>query len=193
MKRRTIYIVAALALIAVVAASWFLLISPLRAQIAETDAQIQAQQQNLITARAKLAQMEQTRRQAEQNQAELIELNKMVPSQDELPSLLLQIQDLATESGIEVMSISPSKGAGGNGFQAITLGLQFSGTYFDVNDFIYRLEQLVAVPSRLLAVKDVNLALGASVQAGVSPSLTVTMNVQAFKSMPATETAPASK
>ena len=137
--------------------------------------------------------MEQTRQEAEKNQGRLIELYKMVPSQDELPSLLLQIQDLATESGIEVMSISPSKGAGGSGFQAITLGLQFSGTYFDVNDFIYRIEQLVAGPGRLLAVKDVNLALGPTVKAGASPSLTVTMNVQAFKSIPVTATAPASK
>lgn len=193
MKRRTIYILAVVALIAVVMAGWFLLISPLRAKIAETNAQVQAQQKNLITARAKLARMEQTRQEAEKNQGRLIELYKMVPSQDELPSLLLQIQDLATESGIEVMSISPSKGSAGGGFQAITLGLQFSGTYFDVNDFIYRIEQLVAGPGRLLAVKDVNLALGASVKAGASPSLTVTMNVQAFKSIPVAATAPASK
>lgn len=193
MKRRTIYILTVLALIVVVVAGWFLLVSPLRTKIAETDAQVQAQQKNLITARAKLARMEQTRQEAEKNQGRLIELYKMVPSQDELPSLLLQIQDLATESGIEVMSISPSKGAAGGGFQAIMLGLQFSGTYFDVNDFIYRIEQLVAGPGRLLAVKDVNLALGTTVKAGASPSLTVTMSVQAFKSIPVAATAPASK
>ena len=193
MKRRTIYLLAVVALIAVVLVGWFLLISPLRTKIAETDAQVQAQQKNLITARAKLARMEQTRQEADKNQGRLIELYKMVPSQDELPSLLLQVQDLATESGIEVMSISPSKGTAGAGFQAITLGLQFNGTYFDVNDFIYRIEQLVAGPGRLLAVKDVNLALGSSVKAGASPSLTVTMNVQAFKSVPVAATAPASK
>ena len=193
MKRRTIYIVAVVALIAVVAAGWFLVINPLRVKIAETNAQIQAQQKNLITARAQLVRMEQTRQEAEKNQGRLIELYKMVPSQDELPSLLLQVQDLATQSGIEVMSISPSKGSAGNGFQTITLGLQFSGTYFDVNDFIYRIEQLVAGPGRLLAVKDVNLALGSSVKAGASPSLTVTMNVQAFRSLAVAAPAPASK
>lgn len=193
MKRRTIYILAVVALIAVVVAGWFLLISPLRAKIAETDAQVQAQQKNLITARAKLARMEQTRLEAEKNQGRLIELYKMVPSQDELPSLLLQVQDLATESGIEVMSISPSKGTAAGGFQAISLALQFNGTYFDVNDFVYRIEQLVAGPGRLLAVKDVNLTLGASAKAGASPSLIVTMSVQAFKAIPVAATAPASK
>jgi Tfp pilus assembly protein PilO len=189
MKRRTVYILSGIALIAVVVAAWFLLISPLRAKIAETTAQVEAQQKNLATARAKLARMEETKQQAEKNQGRLIELSKMVPAQDELPSLLLQIQDLATESGIEVMSIAPSAGAGGAGFAIMSLGLQFSGTYFDVNDFIYRLEQLVAGPGRLLAVQNVNLALSGTPKAAVSPALTVTLTVQAFKTVPATAAA----
>jgi type IV pilus assembly protein PilO len=189
MKRRTVYILSGLALVAVVVVAWFMLISPLRTKIAETTAQVEAQQKNLTTAKAKLARMEDTKLQAEKNQGRLIELSKMVPSQDELPSLLLQIQDLATESGIEVMSIAPSKGSAGQGFEAISLGLQFSGTYFDVNDFIYRIEQLVASPGRLLAVKDVNLSLEGTPKANVSPALTVNLNVQAFKTVPVAATA----
>jgi type IV pilus assembly protein PilO len=189
MKRRTVYILSGIALVAVVVVAWFMLISPLRTKIAETTAQVEAQQKNLATAKAKLARMEETKLQAEKNQGRLIELSKMVPSQDELPSLLLQIQDLATESGIEVMSIAPSKGSAGQGFEVVLLGLQFNGTYFDVNDFIYRIEQLVASPGRLLAVKDVNLSLAGTPKANVSPALTVNLNVQAFKTVPVAATA----
>jgi type IV pilus assembly protein PilO len=185
MKRRTVYILAGIALVAVVLVAWFLLISPVRTKIADTTAQVQAQQKNLATAKAKLAKMEETKQQAEQNQGRLIELYKMVPAQDEIPSLLLQIEDLAIESGISALGMTPGKASGSGSFQIVSVQLQFTGTYFDVNDFVYRLEQLVAQPGRLLAVKDVTLGLTATSKAGASPQLTVNMNVQAFKTVPA--------
>jgi Tfp pilus assembly protein PilO len=186
-RRRTLYILVAVALVAVVLIAWVVLINPVRSSIAQKDTEIQAEQQNLATAQAKLARMKQTQQQAEANEGRFIELSKMLPAEDQIPSLLLQVQDLAAESGIEVMSITPSPAAPTtHGFAALGLALQFSGTYFDTNDLIYRLEQLVAAPGRLLAVKDVTLTLGVNPKNGVSPLLSVTMNVQAFKSIPAT-------
>jgi type IV pilus assembly protein PilO len=184
MKRRTVYILVGIALVAVVLVAWFMLISPLRTKIADTTAQVQVQQKNLAAAKVKLAKMEETKLQAEKNQGRLIELYKMVPTQDEIPSLLLQIENLAIESGIKALGMTPSKATSSGSFQVVSVQLQFTGKYFDVNDFVYRLEQLVAQPGRLLAVKDVNLALAAGTRAGVSPELTVTMNVQAFKLVP---------
>jgi type IV pilus assembly protein PilO len=186
-RRRTLYILVGVGLVVVVLIGWVFLISPLRSSIAQKDAEILAQQQTLATAQATLARMKQTQLQAEANEGRFIELSKMLPTEDQVPSLLLQVQDLAAESGIEVMSITPSPAAPTNyGFAALGLALQFSGTYFDTNDLIYRLEQLVAAPGRLLAVKDVALTLGANLKNGVSPVLGVTMTVQAFKSIPAT-------
>jgi hypothetical protein len=43
------------------------------------------------------------------------------------------------------------------------------------------LEQLVAQPGRLLAVSNVSLGLADSLKQGVSPSLNVTLSVEAFK------------
>ena len=100
-------------LVLVTAAYYFLVLSPLRADIATTEASIATEQQTLVTNKAKLAQVEQTRAEAAKNQATLMELSKMLPEATELPSLLLQIQDLATESGIDFLTISPSRPAGG--------------------------------------------------------------------------------
>ena len=61
-----------------------------------------------------------------------------------MPSLLVQIQDLADQSGIEFMSVSPGDPKESDGFQIIPLSLQFTGSYFDLSDFAYRVEQLVA-------------------------------------------------
>nr|MDA8217747.1 type II secretion system protein GspM [Dehalococcoidales bacterium] len=94
MTRRNVFILAGLGLVVILAAYWFLLLSPLRGKIADTNGQIASEQTKLAQNQARLAQMEQTRAEGKQNQGRLIELSKMVPQTPELPSLLLQIQDL---------------------------------------------------------------------------------------------------
>ena len=81
----------------------------------------------------------------------------MVPQSTQVPSLLVQIQDLADQSGIDFLSVSPGEPTEADGFQIIPLSLSFTGTYFDLSDFAYRVEQLVAAPGRLLTVKSISL------------------------------------
>jgi Tfp pilus assembly protein PilO len=187
MSRRNVYILAALGLVLVTAAYYFLVLSPLRANIATTEAAIATEQQTLVANKARLAQVEQTRAEAAKNQATLMELSKMLPEATELPSLLLQIQDLATESGIDFLTISPGAPQASGGVEIVSLGLSIKGTFFDINDFLYRAEQMVAGPGRLLAVKNVTFALGGDIYAA-SPQLTSSVTLYAFRRSP---TAPA--
>ena len=127
-----------------------------------------------------MAQMAQSREQASHNQARLLELSKMLPEQDEIPSLLLQIQDLATESGIDFMiddSVEGGCDVRSGTYQTIPLSLQFAGTFFDVNDFLYRIEQLAAAPGRILSVQNLTLTPSGTAAVGVSPTLSVTMTL----------------
>ncbi|MCL4368027.1 MAG: type 4a pilus biogenesis protein PilO [Actinobacteria bacterium] len=184
MKRRDRYIVGGLVAVVVVAVYWFFLLSPLRTKVADTQAQVDAAQTQLVTLQSKLAQMSQSQDQAKRNQARLLELSKMLPDQDEIPSLLLQIQDLATESGIDFMTMTPSKSAAGAtaaAYGTVSMSLQFTGTFFDVNDFLYRTEQLAAAPGRLLSVQSLTLTPGGAAAVGVSPPLTVGMTILAYK------------
>jgi Tfp pilus assembly protein PilO len=186
MSRKLRIALSGVALIAVIALAWFFLISPLRSDIADTDELITAEQTKLAVAEAKLAKAEATRAQGAKNQARLIELAKMVPESTQVPSLLVQIQDLADQSGIDFVSISPGDAAEANGFQIIPLTLQFSGTYFDLSDFAYRAEQLVAAPGRLLTLKSIQLQLGGETSSesgktvAESPVLNVSMTLYAF-------------
>jgi Tfp pilus assembly protein PilO len=165
-------------------AIWFLVLSPIRGDIADTQLAIEDEQTRVVQANTELKQAEATRAEGQRNQMRLLELAKMVPITEELPSLLLQIQDLADQSGIEFIQVTPGELAASisGDFQAIPLDLEFSGTYFDVSDFIYRAEQMVAGPGRLLAVKTVDMTLGPETEAraGASPELTVNMTVYAF-------------
>ncbi len=185
MSRRIRIALAGVSLVVIIALAWFLLISPLRGEIAETDAAITAEQARLATAQAKLAKAEITRAEGKKNQARLLELAKMVPEANQVPSLLVQIQDLADQAGIDFISITPGDAKESAGFQIIPLTLEFGGTYFDLSDFAYRAEQLVAGPGRLLTLKSIQLQLGAKpgtegVSVKDSPDLTVSMTLYAF-------------
>ncbi len=157
MSRKTRLLLAGVALVAVVAVAWFFLISPLRADIADTNASISEQQDKLSQLQAKLAQSQATRAEGQKNQARLMELAKMVPQANQVPSLLVQIQDLADQAGIDFLSVVPGEATESDGFKIVPLQLQFTGTYFDLSDFAYRVEQLVATPGRLMTVKSVQL------------------------------------
>lgn len=199
MSRRLRLIALALGLVVVVVLCWFLLLSPLRESIAETNRAVSVEQTRLAAAQAKLAQAESTRIEGKKNRALMLQLSKMVPQSPEVPSLLLQIQDLADQAGIDFIAITPGDPSSADGFEIVPLQLEFVGTYFDLSDFIYRTEQMVAGPGRLLAVKSIQLDLGGSTAeattlSNISPPLGVSMTMYAFTmasppaGTPATET-----
>lgn len=186
MSRRSIYILSGAVLVVLLIAYWFLLLSPLRSDIADVDTRIADEQMKLEQNQAQLAALERTRLDARRNEARLIELSKMMPPTTELASLLLQIQDLATESGINFMTITPGAPIEAGQYQTVPLSLEFTGTFFDLNDFIYRAEQMVAGPGRILTVKVVNLILDTDEARKASPRLKVSMTLYAFQQTPAT-------
>lgn len=190
MTRKMRILLSAVALVAIIAMAWMFLISPLRTDIAATSSSIAEETTSLKAEQAKLAQAETTRAEGQKNEARLLELAKMVPQASQVPSLLVQIQDLADQSGIDFLSMSPGDATDAAGFQIIPLQLEFTGSYFNLSDFAYRVEQLVAGPGRLLTVKSIQLKLGASDTTGTtlkssaaatqSPPLTVSMTLYAF-------------
>lgn len=190
MTRKMRILLSAVALVAIIAMAWLFLISPLRADIADTKTSIAEETTRLAAAQTELAQAETTRAEGQKNEARLLELAKMVPQASQVPSLLVQIQDLADQSGIDFLSMSPGDATEADGFQIIPLQLQFTGSYFNLSDFAYRVEQLVAGPGRLLTVKSISLVLGnadttattlkSSGAATKTPALTVSMTLYAF-------------
>jgi Tfp pilus assembly protein PilO len=164
---------------------FFLLLNPMRSDISALKSQIAEENQKIAIAEQQLKVAEDTRSQGRRNQARLLELAKMMPSSPELPSLILQIQDMADKAGISWIQVSPSdaRSLEGLAYSTVPLSCNFSGGFYDVSDFIYRIEQMVAGPGRLLTVKDVSLTPetikgGGSVP--LSVILTVRMTVYAF-------------
>jgi type IV pilus assembly protein PilO len=161
---------------------FFLVINPIRGDIGQLNGQIATENDKIARLTRELQMAETVRKEGRQNQARLVELAKMIPDQPEIPSLILQLQDLADKAGIKWTQISPSdaKAVEGTSYETIPLSLSFQGNFYDVTDFIYRAEQMVAGPGRLLAVKDVSMT--PSDTAGVK--LGVHMTVYAFMMAP---------
>jgi len=194
MSNKVRLLLVGLAVVVIAVLAWFFLLDPLRGDIAAAEDQIEEEQARLSQAQTRLAQAEATREEGRRNQARLLELAKIMPASDEVPSLLLQIQDLADQSGIDFIAITPgdSQESGVVGYKILPLELEFRGTFFDVSDFVYRAEQMVAGPGRLLAVKDLQLGLadsGDALAGKVSPKLTVSMTMYAFVAEPTAKAA----
>jgi Tfp pilus assembly protein PilO len=188
MSRRSLYVLSGAGLIALLALFWYFALSPVLDEIAQTEQEIAREQQELVAAQTRLAQMEQLQVLARKNESRLLELAKMVPLEPAVPSLLLQIQDLAAESGIDFLTISPAvnvqptaaTASAMSSYQVVGLNLNMSGRFFDINDFIYRAEQMAVGPGRLLSTESVSLKPPTDLKAGASPKLEASIVMNAY-------------
>jgi Tfp pilus assembly protein PilO len=143
-RGKEIYIIAAV-IAAVVCAGWyFLFFSPTRTKIADLDNQMNQAQQSLSSAKQDLVRLQAYAKAAPQTKADLVRLNKILPSDTNgIPSAVIELTKTATSSGIDFTAITPSATTLGTPFSVQAVDLQLGASYFDVEDFLYRLEGYV--------------------------------------------------
>lgn len=184
LRSREVYIITAV-IVAVVAAAWFFLFfKPLLHNLNSTSAQINQDQRGLTAAKADVVRLEGFRKTAPQTESDLLRLNKMMPSESGIPSVIIEITQTAQQSGLDFVSIQPGGVASGTPFGVETINLSFTGRYYDLEDFLFRLESYVeylngtfTVTGRLLQVTQIELASG---PAPGFPNLAITLTVDAY-------------
>jgi type II secretory pathway pseudopilin PulG len=142
---------------------WFMLISPQRSKAAELDTQI-ADANNAISAARALTL--EAKKGAQIRVADLFRLTKAMPDQTDMPGILLQLNQVAEDSGISFEQITPSTTAMPvSGYLAIPITVEFQGNFYDLSDFLYRLRNLVDVrrgaldaTGRLFAIDSIEFA-----------------------------------
>ncbi|MFA6002076.1 MAG: type 4a pilus biogenesis protein PilO, partial [Thermoleophilia bacterium] len=165
MKKRDIIILAALGVVVLIVAWYFLIISPKKSDADKVDIELQQQQKKYDEDYAKVKRITEERTAAQQTSGELLKLNKLVPADDQLPSLIVDLQHSANESGIYFMKIEPAEAiAGSDGNTIIPMELRFQGRFLEVNDFLYRVENYarmegndINIPGRLISVVTLNM------------------------------------
>jgi hypothetical protein len=166
-KRRTSQpVVIALIVVGFVVAGlggWFMLIGPQRSKATELDTQI-ADTNNAISAARALTL--EAKKGALIRVADLFRLTKAMPDQTDMPGILLQLNQVAEDSGISFEQITPATTATPiSGYLAIPITVEFQGNFYDLSDFLYRLRNLVDVrrgaldaTGRLFAIDSIEFA-----------------------------------
>ena len=96
--RRNSMLLVAVAAVAAVGAYWMLVLSPKREEAVALDTQITAKQAALATAEAEVATYEQARKHYKANYSMVARLGKAVPADDDVRSLLVQVNAAAKRS-----------------------------------------------------------------------------------------------
>ncbi|TMK69096.1 MAG: hypothetical protein E6G50_13355 [Actinobacteria bacterium] len=77
--------------------------------------------------------------------ADVYRLAKAMPSETDMPDLVLELSQLARDSGIRFDSISPQPSVPIGSYTVLPISVTFNGTFYDLADLLYRLRSLVDV------------------------------------------------
>lgn len=172
---------------------YFLLFSPTSSDLNDTRdqvASVQSQNQQLENTIRRLKELS---RNAPQQEATLRKLRAAVPANPDLGEFILQANDIASSAGIDWLSIAPTPPAAtgsGGPESTIALSIQIDGGFFEVLDYLNRLEDL----ERLVLVDSINVSAAAednatggtgsesSSSSGGAPDLSVTLTGRMFTS-----------
>ncbi len=152
---RNILILGLLFLVVLAIAYYFLLFSPLRQDyLAKYDERTrrEAQKQQLEQT---AAQLENIRRNSDDIERQILELSKRIPEQAEIPTLVVQIEEVAQAADVTQLTIEPGEPqapTSGGDFSRIPITKSFEGTNEQLQDFLLRVRNL----ARLVTINQVN-------------------------------------
>jgi type II secretory pathway pseudopilin PulG len=206
MTRRDRLVIVIVAIVAAIAASWILVISPKRDQAAKLQTKVASEQQKLDSARTELQQNATASRQYASNYAALVRLGQAVPATDDIPSLIIQLQDAADGARVNFQSLQNTASSGGSGAAPAApapgtattgassatgaqLTFSFSGSYFQLSNFFNKVQRFVTpngngvlVHGRLISLNSVNLSPGSGGFPQITAQITATIYTQAAPS-----------
>jgi len=165
LPRPALYALLIAGLLAVAAVGYLLVISPRRSESARLDSELVAVEQAIATHR--LALRAAATRDPRDQFGRLVRLSKALPEVSDPASVLVELNHLASASGVEFESIAPQPAVAGTGFHVIPIDIVVEGGYADVSRFLGRLRSQVAAgdgrlraTGRLYSVDHIELTEG---------------------------------
>ena len=183
--------VVVLALAMVAGLAYLVVVGPQRSKAADLQSEVVLVQKQVADAEAK----SKDRRNVEPIKiADLFRLSKAMPDQTDMSGLLLQLNGLASDTGIVFDSITPQAVVSQTGYQVVPVQVIFHGNFYNLADLLYRLRTLVTVnggrldaTGRLFAIDTVEFTEGT----GGFPEIQASLLVDAFVYGTGTATGPA--
>jgi hypothetical protein len=198
---------------AILAAVWFLLVTPERKKIAGLNEKVASAQQQLVATQSKLDGARSAQASYQTDYASLVRLGEAVPSTAQVPSLVYELDQLSNAKDVDFNSITSSGSSAAAtaatassttgsaipsaGFTQLPFTFTFSGSFFDLSHLLSRIDGLavqtekgeVQISGRLLTIQSANLAVsgnGTNASTKGEAELTGTITATAYV-LPASE------
>ena len=172
--------IAVVVLLVLAAIGYLGLVKPQKGKAADLSTQIAAQENQIADARALLAKSKDAQK---VRVADLFKLTKTMPDQPDEAGMVLELTNVARQSGITFDSIMPQGSTPLSGYQVVPITVIFDGNFFQLTDFLFRLRNLVDVRRGALAA-DGRLFTVDSIQFGEGkrkfPQVEATLTVDAY-------------
>lgn len=177
MTRTNKMLLAVVAAVLAATAFYYFALAPKREQIATLEADIATKQAEVEQARAQLVGYEQARANYKANYSRLVRLGKAAPGDDDVQSLLVQLESAAGRTGVDFEKIelgsgsaaAPASGTApattpelasapgavpvaGGALSAMPFNFSFSGSFFELTTFFSKLEHFVTVNNERIDV-----------------------------------------
>lgn len=179
---RNLLIAGLLVIVAVLVAYYLLLLGPLLGRMEERAEQREAREQELANVQGDVGELEAVRDNAPEIERQLLELSKRIPTQPEIPTLAVQVEEVADQAGVTWIGLdpgTPGPPAGGGNYSVVPITMSFEGTYEQLQDFLLRTRNLV----RLVTVNDVTFEPApqeSTVQQGIERTLRVEIEAEVY-------------
>lgn len=178
------------------AAGWFLLVSPQRSDAAKLQQQAAATQTANAALEVQIQTLKAQQKQLPKMQAQLAEVRTEIPETPALPSLIRSLSDAAKAAGVHMESLAPANPAiNGGQLSSQDVAIKVSGGYFEIQRFLNNLERM----DRVILVTGLGIEEDAettttdgttstSTDTATSTTLIGTISGRVFLVPPATET-----
>lgn len=136
-------LLAGLAGVLVAALWWIFLYTPGQDELARVEGEIAAAEAEMLSLQQRVGQLEAIRTRAPETEAAIARLLSVVPDDPDLPGALRQMEASAEDAGLELGSVvaeRPTVVDEATGLSSASITLTGEGSYFQVVDFLRRLE-----------------------------------------------------
>ena len=154
MTNRNIILLGLLGIVLLIVIYYFLLLSPLLQRLDEQAQARETKQTQLEQVQQQVNELEQVRRDSPDIERQLLELSKRIPAQPQIPTFVVQVQEIAGASGVTQLTVDPEPSTspeGGGDYRTVPVTMQFKATYDEMQDFLLRTRNL----ARLVTVTKV--------------------------------------
>lgn len=160
----------------------FLMLVPQVVKLGALRADEETAREDYSKAQTNLKQLEEIKQTSRKGETELMRAEQKVPTEAELPTLIVQVETTASKSGLTLLEMTPGTPVQMSNYQEIPVTINVQGYFYPLLDFVYRLEKL----PRLFNVVMIDIKENAELKL---PALDVTIKGNVYVLTPGQEPA----